>query len=182
MHPVVGGHAHRRPAGRGIELVDRGRDPSRRGEHRGHGTVLFQRTHEHAAGGREPQAVLEAEHAGGPGGRDLPEAVADDHVGPDADARPERRQSALDRIDAGLRPGRIVQVFRCLAGTEHDIEHGDAALGAQHFVAAVEDGPEDRLRVVEGAAHAHPLAGLARVGEGNLGAGSSRRRLVAFRQ
>ena len=181
VHPVVGGHAHRRASIRGVELVDRGRDPLWSGEHRGHGAVLTQRAHEGAAGGGKPQAVLEAERPGGLCGRDLAEAVADHHIGTDTDARPQRGESALDCVDAGLGPGRVVQLGG-VAGAEHHVEQRSPSLLAEHPVAEVENRPEDGLALVEGAAHAYPLAGLAGVGEGDSGGGPARRILVAVGQ
>ena len=164
VHPVVSGDAHRYAATCRVHLLDRVRHPLRGGEHCGHGAVCAQRAHEGAAGGREPQAVLEAERPGGPRGRDLPEAVAHHHVRSDADAGPQCGQGAFDRVDAGLGPGRVVELAVDAVGAEHHIEQRDPPLLSEQFVAAVDDSPEHGLALVERPAHALPLAGLAGVG------------------
>ena len=131
----------------------------------------------------EAKPLLQAEDAGGVRGRDLAQAVPEHHVRPDAEALPERRERALQRVDRGLLPLRIVQLVRRAGPAEHHVQQrGAAALRRQQRIAAVEHGAERRLARIESPAHARPLAGLPGVGERDPGSRPRRRALVPLRQ
>ena len=102
-------------------------------------------------------------------GGDLSQAVAHHDAGRDAHARPQGHQRALQRVDGGLGPRRVVQQAVGAAPPEHHVEQRGLALAGKLGCAAVEDRPEHGLGLVQRLAHACPLAGLTGEGEGRLG-------------
>ena len=119
---IVGGNGQPGVARRGVLLLNRRSHLRRRGEHRGHRTGLLQLRHELAPASGEPEAVFQAEHPRGVGRGDLPQAVPHHRVGPNPQARPQCGQRALQRVDGGLRPRRIVQVALSVGLPEHHRE------------------------------------------------------------
>ena len=166
----------------GVELLDGLDHPVGRREDRPHGTLLGQFGHQPAPECREPEPVLEAEDPRGLGRRDLPEAVPYDDIGADAEARPQGGQSALQGVDGGLRPTRIVELAARTGFAEHHREQGHAPQLLHSGVAPVKHGPHHRLGLVERPAHALPLAGLAGVDERDLGRGARRAHRVGRRE
>ena len=164
---VVGGDADARFAGRRVLLGHRGLDAFGGRVHRAHRPVRPQRAHEFAARRREAKPVAEREHARGLRRGDLAEAVPQDNVGSDPQARPQRRERALERVDRRLCPGGIVQISHCRA-PEHDVQQRDTAPLLHLPVAAVKDRAHHRLAAIQRLAHPDPLAGLAGVDECQL--------------
>ena len=180
---IVRGDADVRPVGGRVVLVQHRGDARSRREHGSHGALAGQRADEASPRRGKVQALLQAEDACGVRRRDLPQAVPDHHVRPDADARPERRERAFERVDRRLLPPRIVQLARSAGPAEHHVEQrGAVPLLRQQRVAAVEDRAHDRLAGVERRAHAGPLAGLAGVGERDPGRRLRPRPLVSLLQ
>ena len=138
-------------------------------EHRG----LGQRAHQLRAHGEEPQRVLERHHAGEAGGDVFAHAVADDRVGYHAERLPEPRHRVLDAEQRRLSEQRLAQRARALqhppqidalAGRLRAfavrVEHLADVAPEQRLEdrrAAVDFLPEDRLALVEPAAHADVL-------------------------
>ena len=163
---VVRGHAHTRSGGGRVQLLHRGRHARLGCEDRRHRPLSGQRSHQRATGRGEPQAVLKAEDPRGLGRRDLAEAVPHHHVRADPQARPQRGQRALQRVDRRLRPGRVVEIPRA---AEHHLQQRRAPFLPEHRIATVQDRPGHRLAVVQVLPHPHPLAGLSRVRERHPG-------------
>ena len=164
---VVGGNAEPRPGRCRVLFLQSGAHAVGGRIDGGHRPVRPQRPHQRPAFGCEPETVGEGENAGGLCGGDLAEAVSQNHVGPDSQARPQRRQGTLQGVDRRLRPGRVIQVSR-LRSPEHDSEQRDASALPHLLVAAVQNAPHDRLAAVQRLAHADPLAGLTGVDERQL--------------
>ena len=92
-----------------------------------------------SSGLREVHSVLEAEHPRRLGRSQFTGAVSDHHRGLDADARPQRGERALERIESGLLPGCVAQVPRGIAASEHHIQKGGVPSFQEHRLAAVQD-------------------------------------------
>ena len=166
---VVRGDAEVRSRGGRVVLVQRRRDAHGGREHCGHGSFSRQRADERAPRRREPQPFLQAEHSGGVRRRDLPEAVPEHRIGANAQARPQRGERALQRVDRRLLPHRVVEIPGRAGPAEHHVqERGAAAFVAEQCVAAVQHRAEHGLAPIERRAHSHPLAGLPGVGERDL--------------
>ena len=174
VRPVVGRDAHADPAVLRIVLFHRRRHPRRRREDRGHCPIARNRPDQRPPRGGEAQPLLQTEHTRRMGGRDLPEAVSEHDVGPDPEAGPEGGERAFEGIDGRLLPLRIVQVAGVAGTPEHHVEQRAAPVFPEQGIAAVEHRPNRRLALVEGLAHADPLAGLSGVGERHLRRGPRR--------
>ena len=167
VRAVVHGHAQPHSGGRRVVLFHRRRDPLGGREHHRHRSRLGQRPDQGAARRREAQPVLQAEHASGLRRRDLAQAVPDHHVRADPQARPQRRQRALQCVDRRLLPGRLIQTAGSARASEHHVQQGGATLGVQQRIASVQHRAHHRLALVEPLSHSRPLAGLPGEGEGH---------------
>ena len=150
-------------------------------EDRGHAALGHLR-HQPAPHGGEPHPVLEAEDARGLGRRQLPDAVSHDHVGPYADAGPQRRQGALQRVEGGLLPRRIPELSLSPVPAEHHVQEGFAPFVPEDGLAAVQNRPRYGLARVESPAHADPLASLPGIDESDPGRRSGRGTRAGLRQ
>ena len=113
--------------------------------------------------------------------RDLSQAVSEHNVRPDAEARPQRRERAFERVDGGLFPPWIVEVSRSAGTAEHYVEQRSVALFPQHGVATVEHRTHDWLALVERRTHTRPLAGLSCVDERHRRRSARCRSVVPYR-
>ena len=165
VRPVVRGHAYTRTRRRRVVPRDLLGHPGRRREDRRHRPFAGQVGHPRASVRREPQSVFQAEHARRLRRRDFAQAVPDHHVGPNPDACPEGRQGALQRVDRGLLPRRVVEIRRRVPRAEHRAKQGGVPFRDVGGLATVEDLAGHGLGLVDLPAHAHPLAGLSGVGE-----------------
>ena len=177
VSPVVSGNSQARVVGRDALLLHRGRYFGCRGEHRSHRTGLRQPRHELAPSGDEPKAVFQAEHARGVGGGKFAQAVPDHHAGSNPQARPQCGQRALQRIDGGLGPRRIVQISLRVGPPEHHGQQGTTALFTESLFAAIQHRSNHRFALIEGLPHTDPLAALAGVGKRQFGGGTRPRYL-----
>ena len=176
VRAVVHGQAQPHSGGGHVVLLHRRRHPLRRREHHRHRPRLRQRPDQRPAGGRKAEPVLQAEHARGLGSGDLAQAVPDHHVRADPQARPQRRQRALQRVDGRLLPLRLVQITGRVGVPEHHRQQRGAAFGAQQRFAAVQHRPHHRLAGIQCLAHPSPLARLSGEGKCHLRLGLRARR------
>ena len=102
--------------------------------------------------------------------RQLSRPEAGHRLRPHADARPERREPRLQRVDLQLGPLGAVEAGRF---SEHHLEQRMAPLLPDHRLAAVQDFPERGFGVVELPAHPRPRRAAAGVEEGDLASGRS---------
>ena len=168
VRPVVGGDAHAGPRERRVVLLDSRRHAGRTGEDRSHRAIHRQIGHQRSPRRRETQALLQPEHPGGLRGCDLAKTVPHDNVRSDPHALPQRRQSALQRVDGRLRPRRMVQISRRVATPEHRVQERVAARLAVCRLAPIHNGTRHGLGLVELPPHPDPLAGLAGVRKRDL--------------
>ena len=165
VRPVVGGDANADALRGRIVFVKRLLDPVDRCEHRRHRAFPRQCADQRAPHRGEAQSVLKAEHPCSLRCCDLPQTVSDHHVGPDAEARPQGGEGALQGIDGWLLPLRIVQVTGGTRPAEHQVEQRGATFFVEHGFTPVEHSAHHRLALIQRRAHARPLAGLPGVGE-----------------
>ena len=150
-------------------------------EDRGHAT-LFHLRHQRASYGGKPHPVLKAEHACRLRCREFSNAVSDDHIGTDADARPERCQCALQRVEGRLLPRRVAEVLSAFGPTEHHVQKRGPSFPKKDRLTAVQNCPRHWLAFVESLSHADPLASLSGVGKRHPGRCSRRDAPICFRQ
>ncbi len=118
------------------------------------------RLHQPGAGGDQPHGVLQREQPADRGGDDLADAVADQDARLDAPAEPELRGGVLQGEQRRLRVAGLVDHLGVLGGAQDEVLHRPADGLREQPVAGVQVLPEDRVRVVQRAAHSRVLGAL----------------------
>ncbi len=163
------GHHHRlRPVDCGDVQGSAGEqlgDPFRRchdGEHPAGFGVL----HEPGTMGDQNESGVAIHHAGVDRGRDLSDAVADDHGGGHAPRLPQRRERQLEGDQGGLGdPGGVEQAP--VGAAEHQFRQAGAEHRGDYPIAGVDHLAEDRFGLVQLPPHPEVLAALAGEQEGD---------------
>ena len=181
MGTVVSRDAQPDVGGGRVHLLHRRRHALGRCKDRGH-APLFHLRHQRPPFGGEPHPVFETEHACRLRRREFPDAVSDDYFWTDADARPERRQRTLQRVQGGLLPRRVAEFPFPSGPTEHHVQQGCPSLLQKDRLAAVQNRPRHRFTLVECLSHADPLTSLPSVGERHPGRCPRRRAPIRFTQ